>query len=57
MLQLSSTTTSELGDLCGGEQCYSAVMSDNRAARVAHSSRTSVRRTVEVEGVVRLRPL
>lgn len=42
MLQLSSTTASELGDLCGAEQCYSAVVSDNRAARVAHSSRTSV---------------
>ncbi len=57
MLQLSSTTASELGDLCGVEQCYSIVVSDSRAARVAHSSRTSVRRVVEVERVVRLQAL
>ena len=57
MLQSSITTTSELGDLCGAEQCYSTVVSDSRAARVAHSSRTSVRRAVEVEGVVSLQQL
>jgi hypothetical protein len=57
MLQSSSTTTSELGILFGDEQCYSTVVSDSRAARVAHSPRTSVQRVVEVERVVKLRPL